>query len=297
MHEEVNMKIDVIVNQAAGKKSNTKKIDQLKTRLRESFTEVNLLYTNYPGHAEQLAALSDADMLLSMGGDGTFNEVLNGNTRVERPIAYLPDGTTNDYARSLHIPKRVKPAVDLIKTGQTKLVDIGLANHRRFVYVAACGCFIEAVLNTSSQLKRHLGFLAYAWNVFRQLFHMKTYKIKVVTDAQVLEREILSGFIMNTYSVAGYHHLTKLDVDLADGFFEVVLMAPVHHLSDALRLLTALIKGDFSEPAFTVLKLNHCTIESEQPLLWTVDGEALEPTTRLNFEVCPKSLKIICNQT
>ena len=85
------------------------------------------------------------DLVACSGGDGTLDEVVTGMMMRENktPIGYIPAGTTNDFASSLHISKNMLEAADTIVTGTPFSFDIGQFNDDYFVYIAAFGIFTD----------------------------------------------------------------------------------------------------------------------------------------------------------
>ncbi len=85
------------------------------------------------------------DVVVCSGGDGTLDEVVTGMSMREKqvPIGYIPAGTTNDFANSLHISKDVLEAADTAANGIPFPCDVGVFNNDYFVYIAAFGLFTD----------------------------------------------------------------------------------------------------------------------------------------------------------
>ena len=103
------------------------------------------------------------ELVVCSGGDGTIDEVVSGMmTRRDRdPVGYIPTGTTNDFANSLHIPKGLLKAADNAVNGVVFPCDIGRFNQDTFVYIAAFGLFTDVSYETDQAMKNVLGHLAY----------------------------------------------------------------------------------------------------------------------------------------
>ena len=76
------------------------------------------------------------DIVVCSGGDGTLDEVVTGmmHSQERIPIGYIPAGSTNDFATSIHIPNNMRKAADTVVEGKDFLCDIGEFNDRNFVY-------------------------------------------------------------------------------------------------------------------------------------------------------------------
>ena len=103
------------------------------------------------------------DLVACSGGDGTLDEVVTGMMKREKkvPIGYIPAGTTNDFASSLHISKNMLEAADTVVNGVPFACDVGVFNQDYFVYIAAFGLFTDVSYETKQSMKNVLGHLAY----------------------------------------------------------------------------------------------------------------------------------------
>ena len=122
--------------------------------------------TQQPGDATRIVRElgSQFDRVVCCGGDGTLSETAAGLMALESPpvLGYIPAGSTNDCATTLHIPRVYKKAAALAGSDIPPLAwDIGTLNERPFVYVAAFGAFTEVAYDTPQDLKNTFGHLAY----------------------------------------------------------------------------------------------------------------------------------------
>ena len=117
--------------------------------------KVNLFLTEKNGDAtEYVKNIKKADLVLSIGGDGTFNEIVTGNfQRKEKLVlSHIPVGTTNDIGAMLGLGKNIIKNVKSILKGEIRQVDLGLINNQPFVYVTGFGKFINVPYQTSRKL-------------------------------------------------------------------------------------------------------------------------------------------------
>lgn len=123
----------------------------------------------------------DYDLLVCSGGDGTLDEVVNGMIKCGKqiPIGYIPAGSTNDFARSLGIPKDMKKAAEMIVNGKDYACDIGAMNEECFVYIAAFGIFTDVSYETSQNIKNVLGHMAYILEGMKRISSIKSYRMRV----------------------------------------------------------------------------------------------------------------------
>ena len=146
------------------------------------------------------------DLIACSGGDGTLDEVVSGMMKRKgtTPIGYIPAGTTNDFARSLHISKNMLEAADTVVSGTPFPCDVGKFNGDYFVYIAAFGLFTDVSYETKQSMKNVLGHLAYILEGTKRIFNIPSYQIRVSYDGNVIEDEFIYGMVTNSRSVGGF---------------------------------------------------------------------------------------------
>ena len=95
------------------------------------------------------------ECLVCVGGDGALSALINKN--MDMPLGYIPSGSTNDFARSIGIPDKMKEAAEAIVSGECQKFDAGKFNESYFIDVAAVGLFTEVSYKTDQELKNVLG--------------------------------------------------------------------------------------------------------------------------------------------
>lgn len=196
------------------------------------------------------ACESGFDMIVCCGGDGTLNEVISGcmDSQNPLPIGYIPTGSTNDFARSLNIPKNHIEAADAIINGTAESCDIGRIGDRYFTYIAAFGAFTEISYQTAQPVKNVLGHAAYILNGMLNLHKIKASRMRIEYDDCTLEDEFIYGMVTNSTSVAKL--LSMPDMEKDDGLFEVTLIRKpkisltCSILSQALQTSSLELKGN-----------------------------------------------------
>ena len=232
--------------------------------------------------ATQYAAQSD--LIVCIGGDGTFNEVITGVVRAgaNSPIGYIPAGSTNDFAASLGLSKNVIQAAQDIVAGLPVAYDVGRFRERYFTYVASFGAFTKSSYATSQSVKNALGHLAYVLEGVKEVWHLKGIKARLRTDAGEFEGEYLFGSVTNSTSLAGIISLDRNTVKLDDGLFELMLVEKPANAVQYSSLLSQIALKRFDD-RLKLYKVSTVEMETEEDLDWTLDGE-LEPG-RTNFKI------------
>lgn len=215
------------------------------------------------------------DLIVCSGGDGTFNEVIQGVMRSENklPIGYIPAGSTNDFARGVGIPRNIIDAVQWIIDGKKYPCDIGSFNDKFFTYIAAFGAFTEVTYETSQQVKNVLGHVAYVLNGISRLKNIKSYHMKITYDDEIIEDNYIFGMVTNSSSVAGLLSLNNFLLD--DGLYEVTLIKTPGNPLDLQRIIHSLLNIDIDIDTAYIksFRTSKIRFECDDELQWTIDGE------------------------
>lgn len=217
----------------------------------------------------------DYELLVCSGGDGTLDEVVTGmmqsGSRI--PIGYIPAGSTNDFANSLHIPKNMEEAARNVITGRNFACDIGSFNEDTFVYIAAFGLFTDVSYETNQQMKNVLGHMAYIMEGMKRLQGIRSYHLRITNDGLDIEDDFIFGMITNSESVGGFKRITGKYVELDDGLFEVTLIKKPKNPMEWNEIMAALVMQDINTNCMYCFKAAEITVESSEPIAWTLDGE------------------------
>lgn len=215
------------------------------------------------------------DLIVCSGGDGTLDEVVTGVMEKESsvPIGYIPAGSTNDFANSLFMPKKMLDAAANIMEEELYHCDIGKFNQQTFAYIAAFGLFTDVSYQTDQDLKNILGHVAYLLEGVRRLFEIKSYHMRVETEEMTVEDDFIFGMISNSRSVGGFKNLTGKNVDMNDGLFEVTLIRVPRNPLELQEILTALATAEDNSDLVYSFKSAKITIDADDEISWTLDGE------------------------
>lgn len=258
--------------------------------------EVTAYPTQAPGDAVKAVRerRKGYDIVVCSGGDGTLDEVVTGMMQCEEklPIGYVPAGSTNDFANSLGIPRSMIKAADAVVNGRNFGCDIGAFNDDTFIYVAAFGIFTDVSYETKQDLKNVLGHVAYLMEGVKRLSSIKSYKMKICYDDVCLEDEYIFGMITNSNSVGGFKGITGKAVELNDGLFEVTLIKKPTIAMEMNTIMTALSDKKVHSDLIQSFKTSRLTVESEQDVAWTLDGEYGGTNQMSVIQNCNKALEI-----
>lgn len=225
--------------------------------------------------AKTLSYTEEYDLLVCSGGDGTLDEVVTGMSMRSKkiPIGYIPAGTTNDFASSLHISKNMLEAANTAVNGIPFACDIGGFNNDYFVYIAAFGLFTDVSYETDQKMKNILGHLAYVLEGTKKIFNIPSYRIKVTHDGETIEDDFIFGMVTNSRSVGGFRGIVGQNVAFDDGLFEVTLIKTPKTPMDLNEIVTALLVKQIDSNYMYSFRTNSIQFESEGDIPWTLDGE------------------------
>ena len=197
----------MIYNSKSGKKKDDQFLDIVSKILKEYDYDLEVKYTKKKGHASKIVKeLPDnVDLVISAGGDGTYNEVVSGDLKRENKllIANLPLGTTNDVGTMYGYNGNLEEYLRLLLDGDIKNIDVCKINNRAFVYFGGIGSFVNVTYDTPRKLKEKYGRSAYIIYALKQFAgKLKIYNIKYEINDKKYEGKYSFIFITNSSSVA-----------------------------------------------------------------------------------------------
>jgi len=258
--------------------------------------DVNIVMTQRTGDGEK-AALEKAegkDIVVAIGGDGTFNEVVAGvlESGSGAAIGYIPAGTTNDFATSVGLDKSILDAAQSIISGKEMNYDIGKFNGRYFSYVASFGAFTSTSYEVPQSLKNAIGHAAYILSGIADVVNIKPLHLKVSTEGRVYEDDYVFGAICNSTSVAGVFKLPDEMVNTRDGLLEVLLIKFPKNFLEFNEILDSMVSQSFASKNIIFLKSSDIFIENPSMAELALDGERSEKYSSMHISVLNRFLHL-----
>lgn len=291
-------KLLLIVNPTSGKmKIKTELLGILKL-FSEADYSVSVHVTRRQKDATWLVEQCGAefDSIIACGGDGTLNEVVAGALRSHYAgsIGFLPCGTTNDLATTLGLPKTLSRAAKVVISEEARPMDFATFNRTRyFTYIASFGAFSDVSYTTDQNLKNLLGHAAYVVEAALTLDRIRTHQMRVEYDGGVLEDEFLFGAVANSFSIGGVLKLKKNQVDLADGFHEVLLVRKPKTSQDLANLSKELLSGNFENKSILFFRTKKILFQCDEAIPWTTDGEYAGEHEKVEIRNLKQRLNVI----
>lgn len=275
------MKCLFIINPSSGTKMIQKKLDVIigQLILQKIVNHVDVFYTQKKDDAyHKCFSLNecDYDFIVSVGGDGTVNEIISGivTKQLSTPLAILPGGTVNDFANHLKLPHSSDNFIELIRNMKTMKVDVGQVNDGYFANVIAGGMFSDISFQVSKADKEHFGPLAYYLSGIRQLPSQlaTNLHLKVKTEKEEFEEDASLFMITNTSQVGGFKDITPL-ANIQDGQMDLLIIKKCSP-TDMLAILKDYKLNVLEKnPFIHYIQAKDITIECDKDVIYDVDGE------------------------
>lgn len=270
--------------------------------------------SSQPGDVARLVAQITEDAtpkhpkhLIILGGDGTFNETLQGIKDFSSVIlGYIPTGSSNDLARDLGIPKDTFQAMKMaFETGQVHQMDVGQVSFKDGTYryfAVSCGMGFDAAVceetNRSTFKKAFnrigLGKLAYLTIAVKQLLMAKTVSCEITLDYNApftIRKYLLLASMLHRYEGGGFKFCPKAIAD--DGIFDICSAANILPKWVILLVLpTAFFGKHYAFPGINPYQAKSIKIKSSAPVWIHTDGEVLRMDDYVKITCMQKSLKL-----
>lgn len=287
----------LIVNPVSGRGTLRPKLWQILNIFSEAGVAPTVMFTQKRGDAKEFAKTCPKtfDTVVCAGGDGTLNEVISG--LMENPhrhlLGYIPVGTTNDLAKSLGLAKSPVQAAKDIINGVPKSIDIGLFNGRYFNYIASFGAFTEASYNAPQEAKNILGHFAYILEGIMSVANIRPYNVKFTFNNSTIDGEFIFAAVSNTTSVGGVLKLKDTLVALNDGEFELLLVRKPKDLVQLNKIVGEIVSQKFSGDLVSLYHASEITVESDDNIDWTLDGECEHAGKTAHIKNTPSAIDLI----
>lgn len=267
----------IIMNPSSGKEKANDYVEKIEEILMGKHEETIIRRTEKEGDAENFA--KDAcqggyDTVISMGGDGTINEIINGLAEQDhRPsLGIIPLGTINDFARALNIPLDPYDAINVLETQETRPVDIGKIDTAYFANVLALGAIAEATYKVTPEQKTRLGSLAYFMEGTKSFLSGESITLKVEHENGMWEGESFLLLAALTNSVGGFESLAP-DAGVDDGKFHVFIIKKMS-IPRIAKIIPSLLKGELKESEeVEYFRTSFLHVSSNAQHVVNIDGE------------------------
>ena len=284
-----SVRLKVIYNPAAGRGRARNHAREVERHLQVLGAEVTMYASTSPADLTRAAAESSraGERVVVCGGDGTVNLAIRDFNLARGTLAIIPLGSGDDFARHLKIPREVSAACEIAVRGNTREVDIALANNLRYAGVAGLG-FDSVVARYANERVRFLrGSAVYLYATLRVLPSFTPRRVRINGH----EEELMFVVFANSPRYGGGFHIAP-DASITDALLDVCV---VHQTSrfQLLKTLPRAYSGGHVKSSFVEMRRGaHFRVESEEPLDVYADGELLTHTP-VTFCIAAEKLRIV----
>ncbi|MET3961788.1 YegS/Rv2252/BmrU family lipid kinase [Marmoricola sp. OAE513] len=234
------------------------------------------------------AAVSGADLVIAIGGDGTIRAVCEELAGTGIPVGIIPAGTGNLLARNLSIPLYLRAAVDVGLNGQDRAIDMVRVSgdemeDATFLVMAGMGFDAAIMEGVNEDFKKKVGWLAYAWSGLKALM-FPAIKVEISIDGgEFTKHRARTIVIGNVGSLQAGMPLIP-DAEIDDGQLDVVLLYPRRFLSWLPLAARILTKNKRTDASLTRMTGHTVVVRASAAAPRQLDGDLIEPGRELRAE-------------
>jgi len=294
------------VNPVAGAGKTAKKWPQIMNLLKSIGLRFEHDLTEAPGHAIELAksaAKKGYELVVSVGGDGTLNEIVNGlydaGCIKDVMLGIIGTGTGSDYIRTIGIPRQHKEACQRLLNPRKLVVDLGVVEYgsndpmvkRLFVNFAGLGFDAEVVKATTQRFKALGSIPSYLMGLLTTFLFYKNKEVSLKLDGKAEDRKICT-ILMSNGKYGGGSMLVAPHADPTDGLLDVLIIDDLTK-PDLLWSLPRIYRGThLTHPKVTMKRAREIEIRPKQQMSLQADGELLGEAPAY-FHVLPAALNVV----
>ncbi len=295
----------LVLNPAAGKGKGKKNYNHIFTRLKEKFIRLDIRTSEHAGHMLEIgkeAAAEGYQRIISIGGDGTPFEIINGlyangKPRQEILLGMIPAGTGNSFLRDFDDISQER-WIETVLDGKIRRVDLiefqYVKNNREikryFINILGIGLIADILKLTNERLK-FLGAFGYSMAVLIRLFKGMNNQLTVTMDGCRYEFKDSALVISNSKYTGGEMKIAPM-AETDDGKVDMVVFNEVNR-REIIDIFRKVFKGNHvNHPKVKIFSGSELEIQAEPTQLLMADGELLGETP-MKLRVLPKELSVL----
>lgn len=237
----------IIINKTSGMGKKARLEEALIRNLKSQNYEPVIKYTEPTGFENILAAhAASIDLIVAAGGDGTISELVSilGKHNINLPVAVIPAGTVNDFARANNIPLNPILAAKELDTTRTKTIDTIKINDTYAGYMVAFGNFMTSFAKVNSSVKNKVGRIAYLIKGIKTLIKLNPYRVSIKIDKLEMETDSVFTLVSKISSVGSVEKLLP-EAKPDDGLLHILNIEPIN-VKDIVQLIYMAFTGNIT---------------------------------------------------
>jgi len=306
----MDAKVFFVVNPVSAGKKTVKEWPSFEKQLKQKGLKFDWAFTDYPEHATSITRevlKSGYDVVVSVGGDGTMNEVVNGFFEMDNLInpkarlAVFSRGTGSDFIKSIGIKKGFVDFYNVLQRNNVQKFDIGRATFciesgeevsKFFLNIADVGLGAETTRRVNKTKKHLKGFFAFLIGAMLTIFKYHNKSITIEIDGQQVKSEKMNSVIIANANYFGGGMYISPKSKTNDGILDIIVIGDLNKL-ELIRNFHLIYKGEhLTHPKITTYQGKKIKIISDPVGLLEIDGEQLG-TTPTYFEIIPQAINLM----
>ena len=287
--------ITFIINPISGTHSKEDLPALIESRLDQEHFHYELAYTEYRGHAAEIArrcAEQQKDIVVAVGGDGTVNEVARSLTHTQTALAIIPFGSGNGLARHLCLPLDTKKAIDTINHCKIEDFDYGVINDQPFF--CTCGMGFDAFISLKFAEAGKRGAITYIENVLKEGLKYKpeTYSVEDETGSKKYKAFLIACANASQYGNNAY---IAPGATMKDGEMDVIIMEPFDVLDAPQIAADLFMKTLTNNSKIKTFRAKKIHIHRKEPGAIHFDGDPMMTEADIDVHIEHNGIRILTN--
>ena len=284
-----------IVNPISGNTDKSRIVNLIPEYMDAERFDVKILYTEFRGHAAQMAQQAvdeHIDVVVAVGGDGTVNEVARCLIHTSTALGIIPCGSGNGLARHLFIPMNPEGALKVLSVCEIEALDFGVINETPFF--CTCGVGFDAFVSSKFAKSERRGLRTYIENTLREGLRYKpdTYEIEIDGEKQHYKAFLIACANASQY---GNNVYIAPRASMSDGLMDVTIMEPFTMLEAPQIAIQLFNKTIDQNSRIRTFKCKSMRIHRTQPGVTHFDGDPKEEGTDIQVSLVPKGIRMVVN--
>ena len=250
-------------------------------------------HTEKAGHAAELARQAQAEgyeIVVAVGGDGSINEVASALLHTDMVLGIIPAGSGNGLAMHLGYGRDIDQAVRKLNTARVQTIDCGMLNGHPFINLAGIG--FDGLVAKMMKGSNWRGFLPYFIKSVEAGLTYTAHDCTIETEERTITEKCFVITVANG-PMYGYNFQIAPDAQLGDGLYSVVLFRNVPRWQYFAAIPSSL-RGKIYEAGFVEhFQARQVRISCTGANFVHVDGESIDMSGDLVFEIVPRALKVL----
>ena len=295
-------RVHIIINPISGPKrrgTGAERVDVATRTLERMGANGEIRVTERGGHAHELsleAVASGADLVIGWGGDGTINEVARALVQRDDAagpapaLGIIPGGSGNGLARELGIPFDPAAAIEHALRTKARVIDAGELGEHLFFNVAGIGLDAHVAALVTTRV-HHRGLFPYLKASAGDLLRYEPVEYSMTIDGQSARTSALVLAFANSRQW-GFGAQIAPGADLSDGLLDFVTVSDRGFLGNMLRVPALFARRIDRQRGIVTHRVREVTIRSREPMLFHIDGEAVQGSDTIVARVHPAALRL-----